>query len=171
MLFRSKLYLLDRPDGARLYASVHLKPDVNSWTEDQATAVVEAAGVDPQNYRVTINAHKGYNVHQTNGVHYIVAKDGDTFEAISKAFSVSAKNLRKFNDITDRRAQPVQGEVIYIARKRTRWIGKASMHTCRAGETVYSVGQLYGIRSRSIIKMNKLKNHFTLEEGTQIRIK
>ncbi len=167
----SRLYLLDRPDGGRLYASTLTKPDVNSWTEDQTAAATESTGIDPQNYRVTINAHKGYNVYQTNGVHYILAKEGDTFEKIGRTFRLSPKNLRKFNDITDRRAQPATGEVIYIARKKNRWTGSSEYHTCRPGETVYAVSQLYGIRSRAIRKMNHLKREFTLSEGEQLRIK
>ena len=166
-----QLYLLDRPDGVRLYAAAHNNPDVGSWIADQATSATDPAGIDPDNYRVTINAYKGYNVYMTNGVHYVLAKEGDTFEKIGRTFRLSAKNLRKFNDITDRKAQPALGEVIYIARKKTRWTGKEQIHTCRRGETVFAVGQLYGIRSRSIQKMNRLKKGYTLEEGAQIRIK
>lgn len=166
----SRLYLLDRPDGGRLYAAAQISPDTDSWTDDQ-TAAAAAAGVDPQNFSVTINAHKGYNVYQTNGVHYILAKEGDTFEKLGKTFRISARNLRRFNDITSRHDQPAQGEVIYIGRKKNRWTGTAEYHTCRPGETVYAVGQLYAVRSRAIRKMNRLRKEFTLTEGEQIRIK
>ena len=70
----NQLFLLDRPDGARLYASRYgLKRDPEEWFSSQSSveelARTEGA-VDPDNYRVTINAHQGYNVYVTNGVHF-----------------------------------------------------------------------------------------------------
>ena len=112
---------------------------------------------------MTINAHNGYNVYQTNGVHYVLAKEGDTFENIGQKFRISARNLRKFNDLKDKKAQPLTGEVVYIERKKKRWEGNAHTHICRQGETAYAVGQSYAIRTRSIEKLNRLKPGSTLE--------
>ena len=172
----NQLYLLDRPDGERLYASRMGRKvtDPEGWFADQSS-VEPAAGaspaIDPDNYRVTINAHNGYNVYATNGVHYVLAKEGDTFENIGQKFRISARNLRKFNDLKDKKAQPLTGEVVYIERKKKRWEGNAHTHICRQGETAYAVGQSYAIRTRSIEKLNRLKPGSTLEKGQQIRIK
>ena len=150
--------------------------DPEGWFADQSS-VEPAAGaspaIDPDNYRVgsMINAHNGYNVYQTNGVHYVLAKEGDTFENIGQKFRISARNLRKFNDLKDKKAQPLTGEVVYIERKKKRWEGNAHTHICRQGETAYAVGQSYAIRTRSIEKLNRLKPGSTLEKGQQIRIK
>ena len=130
-----------------------------------------SSAVDPDNYRVTINAHNGYNVYATNGVHYVLAKENDTFENIGRKFRLSPRNLRKFNDLKDKKAQPMPHEVVYIERKKKRWEGNAHTHTCRQGETAYAVGQSYAIRTRSIEKLNKLRPGDTLEQGRQIRIK
>ena len=69
---------------------------------------------------MTINAHEGYNVYMTNGVHYVLAKENDTFEQSGRKFRISARNLRRFNDLKDKQAQPVPGEVVYIERKKKR---------------------------------------------------
>ena len=127
--------------------------------------------VDPDNYRVTINAHQGYNVYVTNGVHYVLAKENDTFENIGRKFRLSPRNLRKFNDLKDKKAQPVPGEAVYIERKRKRWEGNSRHHICRQGETAYAVGQSYAIRTRSIEKLNKLRKDEELAAGREIRIK
>ncbi|MBQ2393641.1 MAG: LysM peptidoglycan-binding domain-containing protein, partial [Alistipes sp.] len=169
----SKLYLLDKPNGERLYADRHRatnEPD--EWFSEQAsTAEVVTTAIDPDNYRVTINAHEGYEVYRTNNTHYVLAKDRDTYENIASKFRLSAKNLRKFNDLKDSSAQPMTGEVVYIERKRTRWEEDSRIHFCRSGETVYAIGQKYAIRSRSIEKLNRLKKGTTtLEQGTAIRI-
>ena len=170
----SQLYLLDRPDGERLYAQRYgLSRDPEEWFSSQSSLErpAETSAVDPDNYRVTINAHEGYNVYATNGVHYVLAKADDTFENIGRKFRISPRNLRRFNDLKDKKAQPMTHEVVYIERKKKRWEGNAHTHTCRQGETAYAVGQSYAIRTRSIEKLNKLKPGDTLEQGRQIRIK
>ncbi|MDE6624668.1 MAG: glucosaminidase domain-containing protein [Alistipes sp.] len=171
----NRLYLLDRPDGERLYASqTGGSADAGQWLSDQSSvAEIAVAGtaVDPDNYRVTINAHNGYNIYLTNGVHYILARENDTFEHIGREFRLSPRNLRKFNDLKDASAQPMTGEVVYIERKKKRWEGNARQHICRAGETAYAVGQAYAIRTRSVEKLNRLAAGAALAEGTQIRIR
>lgn len=170
-----ELHLLDRPDGKRLYASrtpAKNDPDATFSEQSSVTASGDATGlVDPDDYRVTINAHRGYNVYLTNGVHYILAKEGDTFEHLGDVFRLSARNLRKFNDLKDKRAQPMTGEVVYIERKKKRWEGNARHHVCRQGETAYAVGQSYAVRTASIEKLNRLRPGAALEAGRELRIR
>ena len=171
----NQLYLLDRPDGERLYASRYgLRRDANEAFTSQTSVDDKArtsTEIDPDNYRVTINAHEGYNVYAMNGVHYVVAKENDSFENIGEKFRLSPRNLRRFNDLKNKTAQPLMGEVVYIERKKKRWEGNAQHHICRQGETAYSVGQSYAIRTRSIERMNRLKKDTELDAGRQIRIK
>ena len=172
----AQLFLLDQPDGERLYASRSGRKitDPEGWFTDQTSMERPAdasSAVDPDNYRVTINAHNGYNVYATNGVHYVLAKADDTFENIGRKFRISPRNLRRFNDLKDKKAQPLPGETVYIERKKKRWEGNAQHHICRDGETAYSIGQSYGIRTRSIEKLNRLKRGEKLEKNRQIRIK
>lgn len=170
----TQLYLLDRTDGLRLWAArTGSAGDPDEWFAAQssvAEAAAEAA-VDPDNYRVTINAHEGYNVYVMNGVHYVLAGENDTFENIGRKFRLSPRNLRKFNDLKDRKAQPMTGEVVFIERKKRRWEGNAQHHIARQGETAYAVGQSYAIRTRSVEKMNRLKRGERIEAGRQLRIK
>ena len=119
---------------------------------------------------MTINAHKGYNVYKTNGVHYILAKESDSFATIAAPFAVSANNLRKFNDL-EPDAQPIDGEVIYIDKKRNKWEGNTKIHIVKEGETVYSLSQSYGIRMKSLKKRNKLKDTYILTAGQYIKLK
>lgn len=167
----NRLYLFDQEGGERLYAAAQTTPE--SFSEqsagDPAPAIHE--GVDPNNYRVTINAHAGYNVYRQNGVCYILAHERDSFEQIGRAFRLSARNLRRFNDLKAE-AQPLSGEVIYIERKRERWMGPERTHTALEGETPYAVAQRYGLRLKSLKRMNRIKHlDEPFKEGAQIRIR
>ncbi len=135
---------------------------------DIATAYADN-GIDPNNFRVTINAHKGYNVYLTNRTHYIVAKRGDTFESLSKLFKISASNLRRFNDVA-KDAQPAEGDIIYIERKLAAWMGEELLHSVKSGETLYQISQLYGIRLKNLQKINRLRGNMPLTEGRTIRL-
>ena len=171
-----ELYLLDRPQGEALYAAR------NRSRAEQAVEGFEAGSsvnpltpvneerIDPDDFRVTINAYKGYNIYVTNGVNYIVAKEGDTFESLAEIFCISARNLRKFNDLKGK-AQPVRGEQIYIDRKQKRWEGNARHHIVTEGETVASVAQSYALREKSLRKLNRLKAGAALRTGQTLRIR
>lgn len=188
---RYNLPLLDKKNGIALYdkylrdkQGVDLvalqqaveekgnEASVDSRTEadvrDIATAYADM-GIDPNNFRVTINTHKGYNVYLTNRAHYIVAKKGDTYESISKLFMVSAKHLRMFNDVT-KSAQLKEGDIVYVERKLTEWRGEALLHSVKKGETLYDISQLYGIRLKSLAKINSVRSNDPLVEGRTIRL-
>jgi LysM repeat protein len=135
---------------------------------DIATAYADS-GIDPNNFRVTINAYKGYNVYLTNRAHYIVAKRGDTYESLAKVFSISAGNLRRFNDVA-RKAQLEEGDIVYIERKLPSWMGEELLHTVKDGETLHDIAQLYGIRLKSLTKQNAMRGNEPLTVGRTIRI-
>lgn len=171
----NQLYLLDCENGERLYAAARggsvTTPE--EWFSGQSSVehVATSEGpIDPDDYRVTINAHNGYNVYQTNGVHYVLAKKGDTFENIGRKFRISARNLRRFNDLKGK-AQPLPHEVVYIERKKRHWEGNAMVHMAREGETTYAVGQSYAIRTRSVERLNRLSDHSVLAQGQKIKIR
>ena len=127
-------------------------------------------GIDPNNFRVTINSHKGYNVYLTNRTHYVVAKSGDTYESLSKLFDVSASHLRKFNDVA-KGTQPAEGDIVYIERKLSSWMGEELLHTVVDSETLHSISQLYGVRLKSLSKINTMRSNVLLTEGRTIRLK
>lgn len=166
----NQLYLLDRPNGNKLYSSRKRGEGKFEARTSSGRKAPSGGAIDPDNYQVTVNAHNGYKVYSANGVHYVLAKTGDTFEKIGDLFRVSPRNLRKFNELKDKEAQPLAYAPVYIERKKRRWTGASTVHVCRAGETIHSVGQIYGVRSQSIRKLNRLHPDVVLAEGQQLRI-
>lgn len=192
---RYHLYLFDRQGGLALYddylanelsldpttlkRSEQAEPEVDGATtrevdipevpRDVTVAYVDR-GIDPNNFRVSINSHFGYNVFRTNGAHYIITKKGDTYERIGELFEVSPATLRKFNDV-ESRTQPEDGAVLYIERKAARWNGEGMFHKVVAGETLYLISQIYGIRLPQLSKLNKMRPTTVLVEGQNIRLR
>ena len=187
---RYNLSLLDKKNGIALYDEyladvLGVKPvgvaDVAPVTNDEVSAEESAEmanlsiayserGVDPNNYRVTINSHAGYNVYRTNGTFYIIANEGDTYERIAELFELSPKLLRRFNDVKAP-AQPEASAILYIEPKMACWGGEEMLHTVVAGETLYSISQMYGIRLKALTRLNKAIKDKELVEGHTIRLR
>ncbi len=145
-------------------------------TEIVQTAVKDATkayadrGIDPNNFRVTINSHKGYNVYLTNGAHYVVAKQGDNYEHLGELFDIAPATLRKFNDVS-KGVEPNEGDVVYIERKASRWSGSDMLHRVVEGETLYQLSQLYGIRLQQLAKLNRIHPEDALVVGQSLRLR
>ncbi len=158
-----QLYMLDRPGGNKRWSSRNTTVLPTSRDHEMRPAI------DPDNKVVRVLL--GYSIHETNGVPFVLANEGDTFRSIAKTLQLSASRLRKYNDITDNDAEPMAGEVVYLAPKKKRWGGAQSHHIARSGETAYAVGQVYGIRTSAIEKMNKLAEGERIELGRRLKLK
>ena len=126
------------------------------------------AGADP--FRVTLSSHKGYNVYRTNHTCYVLAKEGDTYATLGAAFHISERTLRKFNDATKSDTLS-KGDIVYIERKKSQWEGNAMLHVVRRGETLHSLAQSFGIRSRSLARLNSLARGGEFVHGQTIKIR
>ena len=168
----SELYLLDRPNGSELYAAHRERREpLDARREEEHFAAGAGERIDPDNYAVTIPAFRGYNVFRINDVHYIVARSGDTFESVGRDFRISAANLRKFNDLKDKKSQPEAGQPLFIARKPKQWGGAEEFCLSRGDETLYGVSQRCGVRLKTLEKLNKPLAGKTLTAGTEVRLK
>ena len=172
----NNLFLLDEDNGTNLYAA-HLRAD-KSVTDDFASnssvdiPTATEARVDPDNYRVPERTYNGYSVFVNNQTHFVIAHDGDTFERIASTFALTEKTLRKYNEINPKStADPIEGEVIYIERKQTRWLGNVRKHKVRPGETLISISQDYAIQVSKLMRMNNLRKDSRLQLGQDIVLK
>lgn len=101
---------------------------------------------------------KNPNPHQpyiANDLLYIVVRSGDTWKAISREFDISQKKLRKYNDLYKGYALRV-GDILYLEEKNKRADKEHIVHVLRAGESMHSISQKYGIRLKNLYKLNKM---------------
>ena len=114
------------------------------------------------------------NPHQTyiaNGLVYIVVRAGDSWKSISKELDISQKKLRKYNDLYKGYALQV-GDVLYLERKNRKAGKEHIVHVLRAGESMYSISQKYGIRLKNLYKLNKMDEDDPAPEvGTILRLR
>ena len=126
---------------------------------DQLIGIIELYELykyDDKNYLKWIK--KNPNPHQTyiaNGLLYIVVRAGDSWKSISQEFDISQKKLRKYNDLYKEYALQV-GDILYLEKKNKKADKEHIVHVLRAGESMYSISQKYGIRLKNLYKLNKM---------------
>ena len=142
---------------------------------DQLIGIIELYELykyDEKNYLKWLK--KNPNPHQTyiaNGLLYIVVRAGDSWKSISQEFDISQKKLRKYNDLYKGYALQV-GDILYLEQKNKRADEDHIVHVLRAGESMYSIAQKYGIRLKNLYKLNKMhEDDPTPEVGTILRLR
>ena len=163
------LHLLDQQDGDAIYSSgKNAKENAEYFAIQSTINRQEAVGIDP--FRISSSMHKGYNVYRTNNTCYIVAKQGDTYSSLGKIFAISEKMLRRFNDV-DKSETLTENEIVFIERKKDRWLGDALLHEVRDGEDLHTLSQTFGIRKKNLARLNHLRPNSSLEKGQTVRIR
>lgn len=105
-----------------------------------------------------------------NGLLYIVARTGDTFESLSEEFDISARKLRKYNDLYKGYTLR-QGDIIYLEKKNRRAHKSFKTHVVRTGESMYLISQRYGIRLERLYKMNDKTADYAPQAGDVLRLR
>lgn len=124
---------------------------------------------EPDKYTTSTRSAGGRPVYHNNGSEYIEAHGGDTYEVLAAAVGIKAARLRKFND-AGAGMQPVAGEHVYLRAKSTRALNGHVMHTAGRDETMRTVAQRYGIRLKSLKKLNRNIPDATLNVGEQVKL-
>lgn len=105
-----------------------------------------------------------------NGLLYIVARDGDTWEELKQEFGISERKLRKWNDLY-KGYRLKAGDIIYLEKKHRCAKKPYYTHTVQHGESMYMISQRYGVRLERLYKMNELSPEETLSVGQILRVR
>ena len=115
---------------------------------------------------MTLHPIKIYNKN-----YYIIAREGDTFKKIGQEVDLSYRKIAKYNERNKNDVlQP--GEVIYL-KKKQKHADKAYQgrpHIVKPNDSMYSIAQFYGIRLKSLYKMNHLSPDYQLRVGDVLRV-
>ena len=106
-----------------------------------------------------------------NKNYFMIAREGDTFEAIGKETELSGRKIARYNEL-DYRHVLHAGDIVYLKKKRKRAPKsfKNRPHIVKAGESMYYIAQLYGIRLKSLYKLNDFEPDHQIRVGEVIRI-
>lgn len=120
------------------------------------------------------HSHSGvfHPVHRCNKNYYVVARDGDTFKSLEKETGVSWRKLAKYNE-RDKHDRLSNGDIVFLEKKQKKAMKafKNRPHIVKAGESMYSIAQTYGIRLKSLYKMNHMDPDDSIQVGMKLKIR
>jgi LysM repeat protein len=107
-----------------------------------------------------------------NDNYYMIARRGDTFRSIGQEINISYRKLARYNE-RDKNDMLEEGEIVWLKKKRSKApkSEKGRLHYVRAGESMYSIAQLYGIRLKSLYKLNHLQPDYQIRVGDGLKLR
>lgn len=113
-----------------------------------------------------------HQIYMNNKNYYVKARKGDTFRSLAKELDTSYRKLARYNE-RNKKDVLNEGDIVYLKKKRTsaekRF--KKVPHVIRPGESMYDISQIYGIRLKSLYKLNKLTPDYTPRVGDRLRVR
>lgn len=112
-----------------------------------------------------------HTIYMYNDNYYMKAREGDTFRSIGKEVELPYRALARYNE-RDHDAVLHEGDIVYLKKKRKKAdkAYKNRPHIVRNGESMYSIAQLYGIRTRSLYKKNNLSSEYRIKVGDVLKV-
>ena len=118
------------------------------------------------------NGQPLHSIKVFNKNYYLIARRGDTFKSIADEIGISYRKIAKYNE-RDKHDRLEEGEIIWLKKKQTKAPKdyKGRLHYVKAGESMYSIAQKYGIRLKNLYKMNRLKPDYQIKVGDTLRLR
>ena len=124
-----------------------------TWQGVETDHLIETTTEETHAIQDPIEVFANHQSGRINGVRYIVANEGESFASLAVFLNMYERTLRKYNDALDtRELQP--GDIIYIYPKKNKASRKTPFHYFKPGEDAWHIAQKYGIKVKSLYKLN-----------------
>ena len=155
---------------------IHLIEDNKLYVYDQGLVARESphqrtsrkhATETSPDYVINMNTRP---INMRNNIEYVVAKSGDTFDKLGAELEMLNWELLKYNEL-NRDSVLHDGQILYLQPKRRKAEFGKNYHTVQAGDNVYSISQLYGIKTRHLLRLNNLTPQDTIRVGEVLNLR
>ena len=107
---------------------------------------------------------------EINEVRCTILYPGETLSSISMKYNIPKNKILDYNE-TANETDIQEGDVVFLGKKKRKFKGAQDFYYVKAGESLFSIAQQFGIRTASLAKMNG-KNLFSpLVEGEKLYLK
>lgn len=104
------------------------------------------------------------------GLVYVIAVEGDSFASIANEFGFKEKDLLNYNEVPSD-FPLTAGDIVYFQKKKSKADKPNYEHVVKIGESVHSISQLYGIRVKSLYRLNKKDYEYVPVEGDVLKLR
>ncbi len=107
-----------------------------------------------------------HNIEMFNKNYYLITRAGDTFQSLAAETGISARKLARHNELNVK--TPLQaGQIVWLKKKQRKAPKefKRKPHIVAPGQSLYDISQMYGIRLKSLYKINNLTEDYSTRVG------
>lgn len=105
-----------------------------------------------------------------NRIDYIIVKSEDTYQSLTRELELMSYELAQYNEI-QKNSKLEKGQVLYLQPKRGKASVEFSYHTVEAGETMYDISQMYGIKLKKLYQLNLMSPGEEPEVNDEIHLR
>ena len=109
-------------------------------------------------------------IYTQNNVPFVYAEDGDTYESIAASHNLFAREILRFNDMSQN-AELAPGTIVYLKPKKKSAAKGVDKYVFEAGDDLREVSQRFGVRLASVLRLNDLEEGTVPREGDIIRLR
>jgi LysM repeat protein len=146
------LYNYDK--AGKVAGTVSVKADSIAQKQNNGLAVSTGKALTNTSGNIAVAAVVP-RVLEKNRIQYIIVKEGDTRESLDREFQLLKWELARYNEL-----KPdfilVPGQILYLQPKREKAETGRDFHTVSGSETMYSISQIYGIKLKNLLIMNRM---------------
>lgn len=127
----------------------------------------------PKKYS-SLNADETFNfslsrqLYSQNGVPFIYSVEGETLSSIAADNELFLREILKYNDM-DKDVELSPGTIVYLRPKKNKAAKGIDKYIIdHDGESLWEISQRFGVKLKSIYKMNKMGTGYVPKEGDTI---
>ena len=109
-------------------------------------------------------------MYSQNGVPFIYAMEGETYESIADNYNLFPKEIRRFND-AEGKAEPLPGAVVYLQAKKSQTAKGLDKYVIEEGDRLDAISQRFAVTVKSLKKMNGISDESLLRPGDVIKLR
>jgi hypothetical protein len=109
-------------------------------------------------------------IYENNGVHYVIARENDTYDMIAYDMQSRTSKILKYNEVP-KDFKLNEGDIVYLQdKKKYATDHKSEIHVVAAGESLHTISQQYGIKLKSLYTLNRLKDSYIPKPGDTLKV-
>ena len=109
-------------------------------------------------------------MYSQNGVPFVYAEEGETYESIAKSYRLFHKEILKFNDMKED-SELLPGTVVYLQKKKKAAHPGLDRYVVEEGQTLWEISQRYAVRMKNICRLNGISEDHVLREGDVLQLR
>ena len=126
--------------------------------------------IDTSAYHASQGIQSQRKVLLNNRIEYVLSEPGDTPESLRAELGLYKNEIYRYNDLY-KGAKLETGTIIYLQPKRRKAAVGNEIHKVEAGQTMYDISQIYGVKLKHLYRKNHMMEGEQPLEGTDIYLR